>query len=248
MARIKFGSIITSGSGSLGGHTIQNSRGGAQLRTKPINKKKPSAAQSLIRSYNPQLQHGWRALTEVQRSEWNAYAVSHQVLNKVHPVKVISGHSLWMSLQFEYISNGLAFQTNVFKASAGPFGSELVTNGSFVDGSGWTPLPCWSISGGYANYDGSPGCYLIQDLILALAVNFRLSFDLANCGALTYFAFRSNAGQWLFNGTPGTWLSLPNGSYYYNVSTITATSQLRVLGNDTGCAFSIDNISIKQIL
>ncbi|MBA7553374.1 hypothetical protein ES705_45965 [subsurface metagenome] len=50
MAIVKFGSIVTGGSGSLGGHTIQNSRSGYLLRNKPLPKKSRTQAQYLIRS------------------------------------------------------------------------------------------------------------------------------------------------------------------------------------------------------
>ena len=147
MARLKFGSIITSGSGSIGGHTIQNSRGGVQLRTKPINKKQPTAAQSLIRSYNPQLQQGWRDLSEDNRIQWNAYAAGHGVYNKNGDKYPLSGHSLWMRFNYEYISNGFVFQPNVFKATIGPLGKELILNGNFENGFTSGVAQSWSRNG-----------------------------------------------------------------------------------------------------
>ena len=81
MAILKFGAIVTEGSGSLGGHTIQNSKGGMQIRNKPIPHGNPSASQTLIRSINPQIQAGWRALTDAQQKIWNDWPVTHGIMN-----------------------------------------------------------------------------------------------------------------------------------------------------------------------
>ena len=101
--KAKAGMIITEMSGSLGGHTIQNSKGGLQIRNKPIPSGQPSAAQSLIRSYNPILQAGWRALSRAQQDVWNQYAVTHNITNKNGDPHPLSGHSLWMKYQFNQV-------------------------------------------------------------------------------------------------------------------------------------------------
>lgn len=97
---IKFGSIVTEASGKLGGHLIQHSKGGNQLRTNTIPRTKPSANQYLIRSINPVLQAGWRALTTAQQKIWNDWPISHGIMNAHGDKKPLSGHSLWMKLQF----------------------------------------------------------------------------------------------------------------------------------------------------
>jgi hypothetical protein len=95
MARIKFGALVTSGSGSLGGHTIQHSRGGMQLRNKPINKKPASQAQLIIRSRILQLQGLWRSLTNAQRSSWN-----------IVPFITMAGHSYFIQYNMYLYSIG----------------------------------------------------------------------------------------------------------------------------------------------
>ena len=151
MARIKFGALVTSGSGSVGGHTIQNSKGGMQLRTKPSYKGRPSFAQSLIRSYNSKLQEGWRLLTDTQRKEWDVFAFSHSISNQKGTDHFISGHSLWLKFQFPYISNGFAFQPSPYIARYGPLSSEL------VDQIAWCAvgLPFWDLVQGSWYGDGS---------------------------------------------------------------------------------------------
>ncbi|MBG7617665.1 MAG: hypothetical protein IZT57_04780 [Chloroflexi bacterium] len=248
MARIKFGSIITEGHGSLGGHTIQNSRGGAQLRTKPINKKKPTAAQSLIRSYNPQLQYGWRALTEVQRSTWNAYAVSHQVLNKVHPVKVISGHSLWMSLQFGYISLGLPFQSDVFKAVTGALGSELVTNGDFNGISPWLISAGVVYSPGMVTFDGVANSYLAQNIPFSIGVSYMLSFTISSVLSVADIYFRALDYSRLFNPPVATRNTYPPGVNNVICTSLVDTTRIWFWLYACSCSYSISSVSIKEIL
>ena len=248
MARIKFGSIVVEGAGSLGGHTFQNSRGGAQWRTKPINKKKPSLAQSLIRSYNPQLQQGWRDLTEDQRSTWNTYAVSHGKTNKNGDKQPLSGHSLWMQLNFEYISNNLPLQTNVYKAADGPFGAELITNGGFDSPVGWTVGVSWSISGGKANYLDVGTGNILQSALFCAAFYYRVSFDISEVVTFARIGFANQAAVFFFSSPLDGTIDLKNGSYSYDVQANPGTDIIRVYGYVAGSSFSFDNFSIRQIL
>ena len=128
MAKLKFGALVTSGSGSLGGHTIQNSKGGPQLRTKPIARNMPSDSQRAIRSINPILQTGWKNLTDSQRQIWNNYAK--------HP---LCGHDLWMKYQYTRVVEELPFLSDPSKHLSTYLGPELILNGSFsAGGSFWS--------------------------------------------------------------------------------------------------------------
>ena len=127
MAVLKFGAIVTEGSGSLGGHTIQNSKGGMQLRTKPIPRGNPSASQTLIRSLNQQMQAGWHALTSSQQKIWNDWPAVHGIMNAKGDNHPLSGHSLWMKLQFSQLIDGYPFLINPAYFNQGP---ELFSNWS----------------------------------------------------------------------------------------------------------------------
>jgi len=247
MARVKFGSIVTEGHGSLGGHTFQNSHGGAQMRSKPINKKKPSLAQSLIRSYNPQMQAGWRALTALQRKIWDEYAVSHDRFNKNGDKHHLSGHSLWMQLQFVYISNGFALQPDVYKAVLSPYGSELIINGDFYSAYGWLINGSWSISGGSANYLVASLNWFGQSLSLSLGQSCRISFDITNCVGTAQLAFANQVGSLLFSAPYADYFFLSSGSYVYDVSLAVALTFLRLYSNPASASFSIDNLSMRII-
>jgi hypothetical protein len=107
--KAKMGMIITEASGSLGGHTFQNSKGGFQIRNKPIPHGNPSAAQISIRAINQQLQAGWRALTTAQQKIWNDWPSVHGIFNAKNDKHPLSGHSLWMKYNYSWFAAGGVF-------------------------------------------------------------------------------------------------------------------------------------------
>jgi hypothetical protein len=113
--RVKFGSLITEGAGSLGGHTIQKSNYGSQLRSKPVNKKNPTFSQSLIRSYYSIIHGGWRALSNAERTLWSKSAP--------HP---LSGSQFWFQVQFTRLHEGLPFLVNPANRLNTYLGPELI--------------------------------------------------------------------------------------------------------------------------
>ena len=67
MARVKFGSLVTEISGSIGGSTFQRNSFGNTLRNKPNPIRSRTAAQLSIRQYMKQAHAGWTALTAAER-------------------------------------------------------------------------------------------------------------------------------------------------------------------------------------
>lgn len=234
---VKFGSVITEGSGSLGGHTIQHSKGGMQLRTKPIPKKKPSAAQSLIRSYNPILQAGWRDLTDQQRARWNDFA---------HPTR--AGHSLWMKYQFEYIQSGLSFQLDPYKAKTGPFGPELILNGTFDNSDHWILSANWTISGGKLNSLSTNVTSVYTPAIFVINNYYRVQFEVSNMTAGANLLLFSWHFQSLFAAPYHTYFFIHEGKWCLDLLCAYSASYFAFYSNRLGKPFSLDNITIKQIL
>lgn len=209
MARIKFGSLIVDGSGNLGGHTVQKSFGGSQLRTKPKHKRKPTMQQSLIRSLNQRLQAGWRALSDEQRKTWDDYAITHSVLTKRSPHVPLSGHSLWLKFQFPYLRVGLEMQPDVFIASAGPLGEELCPNPSFSDN-----CAGWIVSG--ETYKKENSMVLYSSLG---GLSFFRTADILSPGAGYIFQCSCicNQNQYCSSGTGLNEYLLPvSGTYFFN--------------------------------
>ena len=185
MAVLKFGSIVTEGSGSLGGHTIQHSKGGMQIRTKPLPHGNPSASQRLIRSLNQQMQAGWRALTSSQQKIWNDWPATHGIFNAKGDKHPLSGHSLWMKWQFTRLYESLPFLSSPDLHLDTYIGPELlnplnfynwsVAGGGVID----SAVSCHSIGiGGPRKYLlNDPGYYRLTANILSLTGDFRYADD-----------------------------------------------------------------------
>jgi hypothetical protein len=248
MALLKFGSVITEGSGKLGGHVIQHSKGGMQLRNKPRPRTGCSSDQYAIRSVNPVLQAGWQALTDSQRKIWNDWPVIHGIMNAQGDHMPLSGHSLWMKLQFQPIFNGEDFWPTP-AGPAGPlYGPELIMNGTFDNSDYWYSLLKMNISGGKANYTGGGTGRMITDLVTISDCWYKLEFDISNASPtaqLEFYAF--NIGH-LFK-PPYSWYELvSNGHYNWTVQADVNSPNFQPTFREQPSTCSIDNLSYKQIL
>lgn len=81
--KVTFGDLITSGSGSAGGHTYSRNRGGAYRKNKPIPLQPNSQAQQAIKSGLSNFAQQWRDLTQEQRDSWNAAAKQVTLINSL---------------------------------------------------------------------------------------------------------------------------------------------------------------------
>jgi hypothetical protein len=106
--KIKFGAIVTEGSGKLGGHVASKNRAGAYLRTKVTPSNPNTAAQSLVRSILSSLSAGWALLTEVERLSWNSAVADYQSTDIFGDIKKPSGFNLYMKLNATLMSIGSA--------------------------------------------------------------------------------------------------------------------------------------------
>lgn len=242
--RAKFGSIIVSGAGSLGGHTVQNSLGGAQMRTKPINKKAPTAAQSRIRALNPQLQQGWQALTEIQRTEWNVYPINNGVFNKNGEKHPLSGHSLWMKWNFLFVQHNLPVVQSVFTAAQVHNGSSVIKNGSFDTFDNWVVTGGAFLVPGGVRLPAIINDSLNQDLALELGAKFFLSFDVFDSLGTTRLFFRNQSFFDIFCPPYAGAFLLGAGKWGFFVETCVTATILRVVNSAAGDGFSFTNLSL----
>lgn len=127
------------------------------------------------------------------------------------------------------------------KRGRGPYvlGPELVTNGSFSSDSNWNKGAGWSITGGLAVFSGSAGVALSQDSGLSSGKTYAVTFTITQItsgwatikiGFDTVSGAFTSVGTYTFVGVRGT------NSYIYVVSAGTSPS------------FSIDNISVREVL
>jgi hypothetical protein len=72
--KAKYGSIIVSGSGSLGGHVYSASRKGFTARNAPIGSNQATAFQLAQRSLFFTVSKAWRKLSDAQRKAWFSFS------------------------------------------------------------------------------------------------------------------------------------------------------------------------------
>ena len=150
-------------------------------------------------------------------------------------------------LSSNLVSNGDFSQEGAEEVSNGSFsqeGSELVTNGSFATDSDWTKQTSWSISGGSANYDFlSDSKYIRQTLLnggFVAGKTYKINFEITSGTA--YINVNSNAAGLISLNTYSV------GSYSIYVTPSISASDLLFYGRNTsGTAFSITNISVKEV-
>jgi len=128
-------------------------------------------------------------------------------------------------------------------------GSELVTNGTFDADSNWTLQSSWSISGGKASYDAVvSGHYLKQTLSsISAGKTVKIQFDISDVAAGKTAFLKLEV-----SGTPETVFTYTHfsaGTYTFYHKLTSGLDRLNFVPatSSTGGAFSIDNISVKQV-
>jgi hypothetical protein len=247
MAILKFGSIITEGSGSLGGHTIQHSKGGYQLRNKPHPRSGCSADQYSIRSLNPILQAGWQALTPAQRKIWNDWPVTHGIMNAKGDKHALSGHSLWMKYCFAYYQVTGSLMSNPWELGPPWYGPELFKNGSFDSSAYWLMTAPFTISGGKAHYNSYASGRIYQYFTILNETNYQLKFEISNAVDQAFVRFYDFYGDPLFYPPYDVYRLYSNGAYTLNVKTQLPSIAFRWNSTTGHGNYSLDLISLKQI-
>lgn len=91
--KIKFGSIVTDGSGKLGGHVYSKNRGGNYIRTNKVPSNPRTAAQILARSRFGIASAGWKDLSELQRNAWAEFAANNPFTDSLGDQRHLSASS-----------------------------------------------------------------------------------------------------------------------------------------------------------
>lgn len=95
--KTKFGAIVVSGSGKLGGHIFTGSGVRSAMSTKSIQVNKRSVRQSSQRAFVTYLSSLWRELNEQERASWDSSAVIENKNNNSDTKGNISGFNLFVS-------------------------------------------------------------------------------------------------------------------------------------------------------
>ena len=151
---------------------------------------------------------------------------------------------------FDFKTAAEEFVTKTTNVDGDLVGDELVTNGNFAVGTGWTMDGTWAIAGDVASCDGGQGAnQFIQQNLTPRAVvgrKYKIDYEVtANTLVGATYLVMSSASCWnSFNclGTVGT------HSYYKEaVRTGDLDFRLAVITSSTGGSISIDNISVREI-
>jgi hypothetical protein len=123
-------------------------------------------------------------------------------------------------------------------------GEEKVVNGDFATDSDWTKQTGWSISNGVANYDFTSDVKYIRQTLLnggfVSGKTYRINFEITTGTAYMYI--NSNGGGLISLNTYSV------GSYSLYTTASVNGSDLLIYGRNTGgTAFSIDNVSVKEV-
>lgn len=133
MALTKFGSIVTSLRGSVGGSTFQNGLGGSIMRSKPNPVKNATAGKNTIQNYCNNLYLSWYNMSAAERLSWSAFASLVNKSQKKNNSLILNGQQLFFFVNNYRLLHGIAILTTpVFsadKASSFSFTiSEIVGN------------------------------------------------------------------------------------------------------------------------
>ena len=141
--------------------------------------------------------------------------------------------------------------TTVINGAPDAIGSELVTNGDFSDGSNdWTFGSAFSVVNGKAYYnDSAAGNQIYQsNLTFDTSKNYLLTFDISDAtDAVLWVGNSAGTNAYTISSNYNTY---NNGNYYLLLrgSDIGASeTTLAFWANPSGAAFSIDNISLKEV-
>lgn len=162
-----------------------------------------------------------------------------------HP---LSGHSLWMQVNFNQLYTGSPVWHQPWGPDPQPYGPELIVNGSFDGQAPWVNGGSWSFNGGKANYLDTNTAVIYQYFNYFSDSSYLLKFDISNCLGTTGLRFIYPGQIHIFKPPYNIYFYLTNGHYEYIVSPVLDRSIFYISGSQTRDAFSIDNVSFRKIL
>ena len=110
--RVKYGSIVTDGSGKLGGHVASKGRSGSVIRTKVTGTNPQTPKQNSTRALLGSLAAGWSSLTEEQRQSFDSAVDKFKSTDIFGDVHNPSGYTLYIKLNFNLVNAGFAQLTS----------------------------------------------------------------------------------------------------------------------------------------
>lgn len=106
MALIQTGNGVAQISGKVAGNVFSRNRGGAYVRNrvKPLNPR--SNSQANVRARLGVNATGWRVLTAAQRLNWEGWAATHPILNRLGAQVILTGSQAYVQINNARVANG----------------------------------------------------------------------------------------------------------------------------------------------
>lgn len=130
MAKIKFGMMMTDGSGKLGGQVFAKNRGGSYVRTKTTPLNPQTTAQMTIRGIFASISSAWSSLTDAQRSTWNGFVSDYARTDVFGDLRNPSGKNLYQRLNQNLSISGQSLINVCTSPSEVPFANVELGNSS----------------------------------------------------------------------------------------------------------------------
>jgi len=105
--KVKFGMIVTDGSGKLGGQVMSSNKGGKYIRTKVTPSNPNTVAQQTARAILSSLSTNWAGLSDTQRASWNGAVSGYATTDIFGDIKNPSGFNLYVKLNANLSNAGL---------------------------------------------------------------------------------------------------------------------------------------------
>lgn len=93
--KFKFGSIISDGSGKLGGQVYTKNRSGNIIKTKVTPFNPASSAQSFVRNNKALVVSAWQGLSDTDRSLWIKFSEFHPQKDRFGQIHYLSGYGIF---------------------------------------------------------------------------------------------------------------------------------------------------------
>lgn len=133
MARVTLGPVVADLRGKVGGSIFQRSKHGTTLRALHIPTQHNTQKQALMRGHMFQLQAAWAALTQAQRTAWDAWAAYMSLKPADTTPGSLTGQNAFIRTNRYCLLRGAnIFQTPVFTPFSIPLYSLEVQNASGV--------------------------------------------------------------------------------------------------------------------
>jgi hypothetical protein len=104
--KIKWGALVTDGSGKLGGHVASSNSSGSYLRTKVTPTNRNTEAQTEVRGRLSAISSAWKGLSEAAVKAWNSAVSDFSSTDIFGDVKNPSGFTLYQKLNNNSLRNG----------------------------------------------------------------------------------------------------------------------------------------------